>query len=167
MSHPINITGQRFGRLVAVRRSGSNKYGQALWFCRCACGKSKTTEASRLRAGVVLSCGCFKNDGHHNFRHGHIKAHTPSRTYHSWQSMLGRCNIPNKRSYKDYGGRGIKVCKRWYEFTNFLNDLGECPPGYSIERVNNNGNYTPKNCKWIPMRDQAKNRRKRRSHATV
>jgi len=84
-----------------------------------------------------------------------------SKEYECWTSMIQRCTNPNKRGYKDYGGRGITVCEQWRSFEQFFADMGSCPRGYSIERIDNDGNYEPPNCKWIPKNEQQKNRRKR------
>jgi hypothetical protein len=90
-----------------------------------------------------------------NYRHG-MEA---TATYRAWSSMKQRCLNQKCRSYPNYGGRGIKVCGRWMTFKNFFDDMGEAPLGYSLERVDNNGNYEPGNCKWIPLHEQKRNRR--------
>lgn len=82
------------------------------------------------------------------------------KAYAVWVNMRHRCQCPHNRVFKHYGGRGIAVCERWMDFENFLADMGECPPGYSIERIDVNGHYEPTNCEWIPMRDQRKNQRR-------
>ena len=90
-----------------------------------------------------------------NYRHGMSE----SRTYQAWSDMKRRCTNPESHRFHHYGGRGIKVCDRWMDFRAFYEDMGECPPGYSIERVDVNGNYEPSNCKWIPRHEQARNKR--------
>jgi hypothetical protein len=97
-----------------------------------------------------------------NLKHGHYTGRKASREYISWNQMMGRCYNPNNPSFKQYGGRGIIVCDRWHEVTNFLADVGERPLGQSLERINNLGNYEPGNCKWATPRQQARNRRDNR-----
>lgn len=156
----IDLTGQRFGNLCANKLAGKDKAGQLLWECSCDCGATTTTQGAHLRSGNTTSCGCRKRKvlPESTTKHGH--ATTGSPTYRSWKSMRNRCNNPNGRDYHRYGGRGIKVCPRWDEFANFLADMGEKPDGYSIERLDPNGDYEPANCTWIPHKDQSKNQQR-------
>ena len=161
-----DITGQRFGRLTVLSHAGTTKEKPgnvkrrvALWKCRCNCGSEITVIGANLRNGTTKSCGCLERDilYERNFKHGL----TDTRENRIWRGMLTRCRNLNHKDFKYYGGRGIRVCERWEVFENFLADMGPCPEGYSIERVDNNRNYEPSNCKWIPQEDQAKNMRKR------
>jgi len=94
------------------------------------------------------------------YRHGHRpKYGKTSPTYNSWRDMKRRCHNPNRKAYKNYGGRGIKVCDRWMDFVNFLEDMGECPEGLTLDRINNDGNYEPGNCRWATRKQQVQNRR--------
>lgn len=99
-------------------------------------------------------------------RHGHARTGTgtPSRTWEAWRSMRKRCYLPTARGYAEYGGRGIIVCERWSSFDNFLADMGECPAGLSLDRINNNGNYEIGNCRWSTWKEQASNRRTTRRY---
>jgi hypothetical protein len=153
----IDITGQRFGRLVVIEDAGRTKVGRVIWFCRCDCGGRTTVEGVLLRNGNTKSCGC----GQSPFIHGHSRRGMWSPTYFSWQKMLQRCNNPNSDRYKYYGARGIIVCERWlHSFENFLADMGERPPKRSIDRINNNGNYEPGNCRWATQSEQVRNSRR-------
>ena len=151
MAIPIDITGVRFGRLVALRRIGSMN-GKSLWEFRCDCGKLHQAKAGDVRHSGTQSCGCLKN-----CRHGL----STSPEYQTWFGMLMRCYNPKRRYFRYYGGRGITVCDRWRNsFDDFLSDMGPRPSlEYSIDRINNNGNYEPGNCRWILKSEQSKKRR--------
>lgn len=148
-----DITGQKFSRLTVIAFAGRERDSHSRWLCRCDCGKIKVIDRNHIVRGKTRSCGCLK------IRHGHSTTSFVSGTYHTWDAMLQRCLNPNNRNYYWYGERGITVCARWLDFANFFADMGERPEGYSIERIDVNGNYEPSNCKWIPKGEQWKNRR--------
>ena len=154
--------GQRFGRLTAIKRIAGK------WRCRCDCGKVVRVFRENLTSGHTRSCGCLARDvtarrNRDNARHGHCKNNQSTKIYRVWSSMLERCRSPQHHAYDRYGGRGITVCDRWLVFENFLADMGECPSGYSLDRINNDGNYEPSNCRWATDSEQNKNRRPRRA----
>ena len=155
-----DLNGHRFGRLVVVADAGaqwrSPRVAYALWHCRCDCGNEITAQARMLKRGRLLSCGCLR------IYHGHNHRGKRSKTYRAWVNMISRCSNPNIGCYRDYGGRGIQVCDRWYTFSNFLADMGECPPGRMLERLDNNGDYTTINCCWATPIEQANNKRNNR-----
>lgn len=161
MGFPRDITGRRFGRLVAIRPVGKDIHRNILWLCRCDCGGTRIIAASPLISDCYHSCGCLKNQGH--VRHGYGRKGANRRAeYNIWQNMLKRCNNPGDKAYKNYGGRGIKVCKRWLRFENFLADVGNRPhPKLTIDRTNNDGDYKPSNVRWATRRQQRLNQRPR------
>lgn len=159
---PLDISGHRFGRLIAIafaRKDGRRH----MWLCICDCGKQSEVRKENLRSGNTTSCGCHKRRCLDSTTHGYA-AGKKSLLYRVWSSMLERCRNPNNRSYADYGGRGITVCERWHKFENFLADMGERPSDkHSIDRVDNDGDYAPSNCKWSTKMEQRHNRRDTKS----
>lgn len=158
-TRPIDLMGQTFGRLSVIARAAENrKSGEARWICRCSCGGSRVVPGRNLRSGRTQSCGCIKREKLRAERTTHGKCKTP--TYKVWCRMINRCYRDKDERFKNYGGRGITVCDRWRQsFSHFLEDMGDRPgEGYSIDRINNDGNYCPENCHWILLKDQASNK---------
>lgn len=160
MSELVDLSGQRFGRWVALSLSDQkDKRGCRLWYlCRCSCGTEKLVLASNLRERRTQSCGCLRAELTKARGHGL----TNTREYSTWTNMLNRCRNPGMHNYQYYGGRGIVVCDRWRNFESFLEDMGKCPPGYEIDRVDNNGNYEPGNCQWATRVTNMRNTRTNR-----
>jgi hypothetical protein len=161
MSRLIDLTGQTFNRWTVLARAENSKAGQTRWLCRCTCGNEAIVQAAALRDNHSKSCGCLKIETTVDrfTKHGHSSASGASPTYHSWAGMHARCTNSKHEAFRYYGGRGISVCKRWSDFQHFLEDMGEKPPGKSIDRIDVNGNYTPKNCQWATPLQQTENRR--------
>lgn len=157
MTAPLQLVGRRFGRLIVLRRA--ENFGLTTgWLCLCDCGVEKPFRANSLVHGKTKSCGCLRSEILAVLRTTH--AHCGSGAYASWAGMKYRCASAKCKCYKNYGGRGIRVCDRWDVFENFLEDMGERPDGTSIDRIDNDGNYEPGNCKWSTPLEQASNTRR-------
>lgn len=146
-----DLTGKRFGRLQAMFYAGQSK-----WFCRCDCGGETFALTSNLLKGNSTSCGCKRAES----RYKHGMSREPQ--WHAWQMMRQRCENPSDPAFKNYGGRGIRVCERWQVFANFLADMGLRPTGFELDRIDNDGDYTPKNCRWVSKKQNRRNKRTNR-----
>lgn len=159
----LQLTSKVFDRLTVIEHFGSNKHGMSLWKCKCVCGNETIVIGTALTKGSTRSCGCLHDESaSHRFSKHRM---TKTREYKSWASMIQRCTNPNDVAHANYGGRGITICDRWLEFENFFSDMGPRPKGrYSLGRINNNGPYTPDNCRWETDFEQIRNRRVTKLH---
>lgn len=160
----IDRTGDVYGRVVILHFVSRGKNG-ALWLGKCLCGNEKVFNIASLRSGAVRSCGCLslerKHSGSNQMVHGDSRVGMVARLHSIWRGMLKRCNAPRSSTYSGYGGRGIRVCDEWLDYVVFKKWALES--GYmddlSIDRIDNDGNYCPSNCRWVDMKLQARNRR--------
>lgn len=156
MAKAKDITNQTFGRLCAIRPLAGSRESRRQWECQCSCGNTTKVDTANLLAGLTLSCGCLWVES--MTKHGCSTRKRTTPEYTSWQSMWSRCSRSSNSRYARYGGRGIRVAARWKTFANFLADMGPRPgPGYSIDRINNDGNYEPGNCRWATVGEQNRN----------
>lgn len=157
--------GMVFGRLTTIRMIGRAKDRHAIWLCRCTCQTEHAVRQQDLQSGRTRSCGCLLLEARHlnTVTHGNARKGKLTHEYMAWRSMLQRCLNPASPRFRDYGGRGIAVCDRWREsFQNFLDDMGACPAGLSLDRRDNNGSYSPDNCAWVTVTEQCRNTRRNR-----
>lgn len=153
-----DITGFRSGFLTAISYAGSDGK-KSLWTVRCDCGKTIIMPASELKKGKQKSCGCMRNALISKSRSTHTMSGAP--IWAVWHSMKQRCENPTAQAWRNYGGRGIKVCERWSKsFDDFYSDMGSAyKKGLTLDRIDVNGDYTPENCRWTTMKNQARNKR--------
>lgn len=160
----LDLTGLPYGDLIVRESAGVNKHGKTVWLCDCKCGGTVIAIGSELMSGHTTSCGCRRVEvGKAKATHGHRRDGKQSMEYTAWVNMKARCETD-----PDYAGRGITVCERWLNcFENFLADMGSKPGTgheFSIDRIDNDGNYEPTNCKWSTAHEQKVNQRPRRWH---
>jgi hypothetical protein len=158
----VDLRGQRFQRLVAIRDVGKDADRSRLWECLCDCGTTTHVGTANLRSNHAKSCGCLIADtaaalGYSMRRHGQCG----TGAYRSWRNMLRRCSDPSVKNYAAYGARGIRVCDRWMMFDNFYADLGERPEGKTLDRLDNDKGYCKDNCRWATRREQDQNTRRK------
>lgn len=161
----VDRTGLIYGRLTVLKLSSITTGGKLHWVCKCSCGKKVDVNSGSLQSGNTKSCGCLhkenaRKQGLASTKHSEGAHSRRTLTYRIWQSMLRRCDTKSATGYENYGGRGLKVCLRWHSYINFKNDMGVCPPKFSIERINNNKGYYKSNCKWILKGKQMQNTRR-------
>jgi hypothetical protein len=159
-----DLSHQTFGRLWVIEKNKKNKWKNWEYWCLCECGNIKSIAGGNLLNGSTTSCGCLRDEkvGNLNRKHNGRTKHLVE--YIAWKHMLGRCYNPNEEQYENWGGRGIAVCAEWrYSFLQFLKDMGPRPgPGYSLDRIDNDGNYCKENCRWATRKEQMNNTRRQK-----
>lgn len=152
-----DMLGCKFGRWEVMEFIGKSHNSNDMWLCKCECGTTRNIAGYRLRKGRTNSCGCLSAELA-SVRNGTHRM-SKSTEYRTWCGMMARCYNPNNHAYKDYGGRGIGVTKRWHTFENFFEDMGKHPKGLELDRIENDDWYSPKNCRWATRVENNRNRR--------
>ncbi|MNQ52852.1 AP2 domain protein [compost metagenome] len=167
MSKPSTVQpGCTYGRLTVLREAGRHVFPSGASTrkveCLCECGNTTVVYATSVKSGNTQSCGCLIADSTRARTTKHGRVGTPA--YHVWGAIIQRCTNPKHPGYKDYGGRGISVCDRWLSFDGFYADMGDPPPGLSIDRADNDAGYSPENCRWADSKTQSRNQRPQRGN---
>lgn len=161
-----NLIGQKFGRLIVIKRTDNDKWGHHYWLCQCNCGIKKIIAGGSLNGGLTKSCGCLRTEKtvERSTKHSQSIRTQVTVTYTAWVNMIQRCTNSNRKDYHNYGERGIKICKEWSRFENFLKDMGERPTTrHSIDRIKNDKGYYKENCRWATIKQQNRNKRNNRT----
>lgn len=164
MAPPIkNLVGQRFGFLTVIKLAEKDHRNLVVWECVCDCGNTTIVLGGTLKNGGTKSCGCYRialvKSRTRRKIHGHCVKGKFSGTYETWKGIKERCQNRKHVQFRNYGGRGIRLCERWQSFEGFLSDMGERPLAHSIDRIDNDGNYEPGNCRWATDDQQRINKR--------
>jgi hypothetical protein len=174
MAKAIDLTGQKINRLTVLKRESERKSFHIHWLCQCECGNTVSVRSQHLREGKVKSCGCLNSEiviarnktGRPGYKHGYAPNRQVHYLYSTWQNIIRRCYVENSDNYSCYGARGISVYEPWRDGASLfikwvLENLGERPKTYTLDRINNDGNYQPANLRWASKKEQASNRRVR------